>query len=107
MLFVFVVCCLLFVVCCLLPTENESHGDQRDLLQKALQDVVANMREDPTLPGSDADQEKADADMLREDAAVEMPTKHWFVCLFVSLLFGWLVGWFVCLYKVVQVGTSC
>ena len=59
-----------------LPGADGTHGDMRDLLQQALQDVAAKLRDDPTLPGSSAAPDKADPDLLREDAAVEMPSKH-------------------------------
>ena len=59
-----------------LPTGDTSSGDQRDILQEALELVGANLREDPALPGDPSDAEQADQDALREDAAIELQPAH-------------------------------
>ena len=59
-----------------LPTGDQNHGDQRDLLQQALELVAENLREDPTLPGDPIDSTQADPDALREDAAVVLQPAH-------------------------------
>ena len=43
--------------------------------------VAANIREDPTLPGSTDNPQVASAEALREDAAVFLPRKH---CAFIG-----------------------
>ena len=61
-----------------LGTNNDAvdHGDRRDLLHAALALVAENLREESTLPANPADAETVDTDALREDIAVELPTKH-------------------------------
>ena len=60
---------------------KHEHDDLREVFDNALKLVVEHIRENPTLPSGSKDATNADADALREDAAILLPRKH---CAFIG-----------------------